>query len=62
MKTKISRPDIVKKMREIRDQFSLEIMEMTFEEEQEFIRKQLDELKLKKKGEAIRGLNLEAIL
>ena len=39
----------MKKMREIRDQFSLEIMEMTFEEEQEFIRKQLDELKLKKK-------------
>jgi hypothetical protein len=36
-------------MREIRDQFSLEIMEMTFEEEQEFIRQQLDELKLKKK-------------
>jgi hypothetical protein len=36
-------------MREIRDKFSIEIMDMTFEQEKEYIKKQLDELKLKKK-------------
>ncbi|MGE0019727.1 MAG: hypothetical protein AB7S72_08690 [Draconibacterium sp.] len=42
--------DIVKKMREIRDKFSNEIMEMTLEQEKEYIKNQLAELKLKKQG------------
>ena len=41
--------DLVKKMREIRDKFSLEIMDMTFEEEKEYIKTQLAVLKLKKR-------------
>ena len=35
-------------MREIRDKFSLEIMDMTFEEEKEYIKNQLAELKRKR--------------
>jgi hypothetical protein len=35
-------------MREIRDKFSIEIMDMTFEEERKHIKNQLNELKLKK--------------
>ncbi len=50
MKTTTIRTDIVKKMREIRDKFSLEIMDMTLEQEKEFIKNQLAELKLKKRG------------
>ena len=48
MKTKTNKTDLVKKMREIRDKFSIEIMDMTFEQEKEYIKKQLAELKLKK--------------
>lgn len=35
-------------MRDIRDQFSMEIMDMTFEQEKIYIKNQLAELKLKK--------------
>ena len=48
MKKIINQSDIVRKMREIRDKFSHEIMDMTFEEEKEYIRKQLAALKMKK--------------
>ena len=48
MKTITSKTDLVKKMREIRDNFSIEIMDMTFEQEKEYIKNQLAELKLKK--------------
>jgi len=37
-------------MREIRDKFSIEIMDMTLEQEKEYIKNQLDALKLKKHG------------
>ena len=47
MKT-TNKTDIVKKMRDIRDKFSTEIMNMTFEQEKEYIKNQLAELKLKK--------------
>ena len=50
MKTTTNRTDIVKKMREIRDSFSIEIMNMTFDQEKEYIKNQLAELKLKKHG------------
>ena len=48
MKTITSKTDLVKKMREIRDKFSIEIMDMTFEQEKEYIKNQLAELKLRK--------------
>ncbi len=48
MKKITNKSDIVSKMRLIRDKFSLEIMDMTFEEEKEYIRKQLAGLKMKK--------------
>jgi hypothetical protein len=48
MKTKTNKTDLVKKMREIRDKFSLEIMNMTFEQEKEYIKNQLADLKQKK--------------
>ena len=44
-----NKPDLVKKMREIRDTLSLEIMDMTFEQEKEYIKNQLAELKLKRR-------------
>jgi hypothetical protein len=50
MKTTTKRTDLVKKMREIRDKFSIEIMDMTFDQEKEYIKNQLAELKLKKHG------------
>jgi hypothetical protein len=50
MKTTTSRTDLVKKMRDIRDKFSLEIMDMSFEQEREYVKTQLAELKLKKHG------------
>lgn len=40
-----SRKGVVKKMREIRDAFSQDIMNMTLEEEKAYIRKILAELK-----------------
>ena len=48
MKTTRSNTDLVKKMRAIRDKLSTEIMDMTFEQEKEYIKNQLAELKLKK--------------
>lgn len=48
MKTTTNRTDLVKKMREIGDKFSTEIMDMTFDQEKEYIKNQLAELKLKK--------------
>lgn len=50
MKTTKTKTDLVKKMREIHDKFSREIMNMTFEHEKEYIKNQLAELKLKKHG------------
>ena len=47
MKTTTSKTGLVKKMREIRDKFSIEIMDMTFEQEKEYIKNQFGELKLK---------------
>ncbi len=47
MKTKIVEPNVVKKMREIRDKLSVDIMEMSLEEEKAYIKKQLAELKTK---------------
>jgi len=49
MKTTNNKADLVKTMREIRDKFSLEIMDMTFDQEKEYIKNQLAELKLKKR-------------
>jgi hypothetical protein len=50
MKTTTNKTDLVKKMREIRDKFSIEIMDMTFEQEKEYVKNQLAELKLKRHG------------
>ena len=50
MKTITNKTDLVKKMREIRDKLSIEIMDLTFEQEKEYIKNQLAELKLKKHG------------
>ena len=46
-KTEI-KTSIVKKMREIRDNLSFEIMDMTFEQEKDFIKSQLMKLKLER--------------
>jgi hypothetical protein len=48
MKTNNSKTGIIKKMREIRDNLSIEIMDMTFEQEKEYIKNQLAALKAKK--------------
>jgi len=45
MKTQIIRTGIVRKMRDIRDKFSNDIMDMSLEQEKDFIKKQLAELK-----------------
>jgi hypothetical protein len=50
MKTTTNKTDLVKKMRDIRDKLSMEIMDMTFEQEKDYIKNQLAELKLKKHG------------
>ena len=50
MKTTNIKTDVVKEMRVIRDKFSIEIMDMTFDQEKEYIKNQLAELKLKKQG------------
>ena len=47
MKTIQSRSGIVKKMREIRDKVSIDIIDMNLTEEKEYIAKQLSELKIK---------------
>ena len=48
METVINKPNIVKLMREIRDQFSLEILNMSFEEQKVYIKKRLEEQKKKR--------------
>jgi hypothetical protein len=60
MKTTTDKIHFTKKMREIRDKLSLEIMDMSFEQEKEYIRQQLLNLKKEKEGklphhENIRG-------
>ena len=44
-------------MREIRDELSLEIMDMTFEQEKEYIKTQLAEMKLKRQKRALSKLS-----
>ena len=48
MKTIINKTGVVSEMRSIRDKFSMEIMDMSFEKEREYIKMQLAELKSKK--------------
>ncbi len=48
MKKQIVKTGIVRKMREIRDKFSNDIMDMSLEQEKNFIKRQLAELKGKK--------------
>jgi hypothetical protein len=58
MKTKIVEKGLVKKMREIREKLSLEIMDMSFEQEKEHIKTQLAEMKLKKQSSQLESPNL----
>ena len=48
MKTKTAESGMVKRMREIRDELSLEIKAMTYEQEKDFLKRKLAELKMKK--------------
>ena len=41
MKAIINKPDVVKSMREIRDQLCLDIMNMSFEEQKTYVKKTL---------------------
>jgi hypothetical protein len=50
MKTISNKTDLVKKLRVIRDKLNIEIMDMTFEQEKEYIKNQLAELKFKRLG------------
>jgi uncharacterized protein with HEPN domain len=50
MKTTKDKKDTVKKMRSIRDKLSHEIMDMSYNEQKDYIKKQLAELKSKKHG------------
>ena len=54
MKKTDIKKSVVTKMREIRDNLSLEIMDMTFEEEREFIKNQLLKLKYGRKKIAVK--------
>ena len=49
MEAIINKPNVVKLMREIRDQFSLDIMNMSFEEQKTYTKKMLQEQKEKRK-------------
>jgi len=49
METTINKSNVVKLMREIRNQFSLDIMNMSFEEKKAYIKKCLKESKEKRK-------------
>ena len=49
METTINKPNIVKLMRKIRDEFSFDILNMSLEEEKKYLKKQLDNLKRKRK-------------
>ena len=46
MKTTTAKIDLVKKNRNIRDELSLEIMDMTYDQEKEYIKTELAKLKL----------------
>lgn len=48
MKTKIIKTDVVKHMRKIRDKVSIEIMDLNIDQEKEYIKLQLKELKNKR--------------
>jgi hypothetical protein len=48
MRTKMNKINIVKDLRKIRDQISLEIMDLTLDQEKEYIKTQLKELKNKR--------------
>ena len=48
MKTITNKTNMVQQMRTIRDTFSLEIMNMSFEQEKEYIKLQLANLKSKR--------------
>ena len=50
MKANNNKTDLIEQLRKIRDKFSIEIQDMTFEQEKEYIKKQLTELKLKKRN------------
>ena len=50
MKTQQSKQGIVKAMRDIRDKFSSEIMDMTLAEQKEYIRKQIAKIKMKRQS------------
>lgn len=52
MKATSNKTSFVKKMRSIRDKFSHEIMDITFEQEKEYIRTQLSESKKKRTRQA----------
>jgi uncharacterized protein with HEPN domain len=54
MKKTKEKKESLKKMREIRDKLSHEIMDMSYEEEKDYIKKQLSELKSKKHGRQYR--------
>ncbi|MEA3495606.1 MAG: hypothetical protein U9R42_06170 [Bacteroidota bacterium] len=49
MEETINKPGVVKLMREIRDKFSLDIIDMSFEEQKAYLKKRLKELKRKEK-------------
>jgi len=46
MKTTTKKIDLLKKMRDIRDELSLEIMDMSFDQEKKYIKNQLAKFKL----------------
>ena len=48
MKTATKKQTMVERMREIRDEVSHKIMNMSLEEERQYIQRQLDELKRKR--------------
>lgn len=49
MKMVNNKEGIVKKIREVRDELSLKIIDMTFEQEKNYIQQKLAELKAKKR-------------
>lgn len=59
MEVAINKPNIVKLMREIRNQFSLDIMDMSFEEQKTYIKKMLKEQKEKRKNKLSKSNNEE---
>lgn len=49
MEKTINKPNVVELMREIRNNLGIDISKMTFEEEREYLKTQLDALKRKRK-------------